>query len=79
MERDKDILASIRYINGMTENGFSFENRDAQLPAVAPQKHNGSIRELLVSAKDVTRVLKQRHRNIEFGGGHCSTDIWGFA
>ena len=49
--RDEDVSTSIRYKNETTETGFSFQNRDAQLPAVAPQKHNGSIRELLVSAK----------------------------
>ena len=56
LDRDKEVSSSIRHINGVKEHEFSVQNRDAQIPAVAPDKQSGQFRELLVSAKEISRV-----------------------
>ena len=55
-DRDEGVSSSVRHINGEKEQGFSVQNRNAQIPVVAPDKQSGQSRELLISAKEISRV-----------------------
>ena len=55
-DRDEQVTSSVRHIHGVKEKDFSVQNRDARVPAVAPEKHSGQFRELLVSSKETSHV-----------------------
>ena len=56
MDQDKEVSSSIRRMYGVKEHEFSVQNRDAQIPAVAPDKQSGRFCKLLVSVKEISRV-----------------------
>ena len=57
MDRDEEVSSSVHRMNGVKEHEFCIQNRDAlQISAVAPGKQGGQFRELLISAKEISRV-----------------------